>query len=113
MPSVVVFLRDPNPYLSEFQRKPRKTPNDEVDKRERVLNPATAVDQLWAQNHSTTGGGADDLGALKRCPETQHSNFDLEERESLPRFGKSTQCSWKLTVDWLIDRDYLMVAQIN
>ena len=24
---LVVFLRDPSPYLLEFQRKPRKTPN--------------------------------------------------------------------------------------
>ena len=27
MPSVGIFLRDPSPYLSEFRRKPRKTPN--------------------------------------------------------------------------------------
>ena len=27
MPSVGVFLRDPGPYLREFRRKPRKTPN--------------------------------------------------------------------------------------
>ena len=27
MPSVGVFLRDPSPYLRDFQRKPRKTPN--------------------------------------------------------------------------------------
>ena len=27
MPSVGVFLRDRSPYLSEFLRKPRKTPN--------------------------------------------------------------------------------------
>ena len=27
MPSVGVFLRDPNPYLHEFRSKPRKTPN--------------------------------------------------------------------------------------
>ena len=27
MPSVGVFLRDANPYLREFRRKPRKTPN--------------------------------------------------------------------------------------
>ena len=27
MPSVEVFLRDPSPYLREFRRKPRKTPN--------------------------------------------------------------------------------------
>ena len=27
MSSVVVFLRDSSPYLREFQRKPRKTPN--------------------------------------------------------------------------------------
>ena len=27
MSSVGVFLRDPSPYLREFRRKPRKTPN--------------------------------------------------------------------------------------
>ena len=27
LPSVGVFLRDPSPYLREFRRKPRKTPN--------------------------------------------------------------------------------------
>ena len=27
MPSVEVFLKDPSPYLREFWRKPRKTPN--------------------------------------------------------------------------------------
>ena len=27
MPSVGVFLRDPSPYLREFRRKTRKTPN--------------------------------------------------------------------------------------
>ena len=27
MPSVGVFLRDPSPYLREFQSKPHKTPN--------------------------------------------------------------------------------------
>ena len=27
MPSVGVFLRDPSPYLREFRRKSRKTPN--------------------------------------------------------------------------------------
>ena len=27
VPSVGIFLRDPSPYLLEFWRKPRKTPN--------------------------------------------------------------------------------------
>ena len=27
VPSVGVFQRDPSPYLREFRRKPRKTPN--------------------------------------------------------------------------------------
>ena len=38
-----VFLRDPNPYLSEFWWKPRKTPNGYVDKhdREQKMNAAT------------------------------------------------------------------------
>ena len=27
MPSVGILLRDPSPYLREFRRKPRKTPN--------------------------------------------------------------------------------------
>ena len=37
MPSVGVFLRDPNLYLCEFRRKPRKTPNDWVNKRSRDI----------------------------------------------------------------------------
>ena len=36
--SLVVFLRDPSPYLHEFRRKTRKTPNGLVDKRYRELN---------------------------------------------------------------------------
>ena len=43
---VGVFLRDPSPYLSEFWRKPRKTPNDQVDKCDRGLNMAPPVYQF-------------------------------------------------------------------
>ena len=43
MPSVRFFLRDPSPYLPEFRRKPRKTPNGYVDKRDRGLNLAPPV----------------------------------------------------------------------
>ena len=32
VPSVGVFLRDPSPYLSEFRRKPRKSPNGDFDR---------------------------------------------------------------------------------
>ena len=39
LPSLRVFLRDPSPYLREFPRKPRKTPNGQVDKRDRGLTP--------------------------------------------------------------------------
>ena len=45
-PSAGVFLRDPSPYLREFRRKPRKTPNDWVDKRDRELNPTPPVNQF-------------------------------------------------------------------
>ena len=51
-----VFLRDPNPYLREFRRKLRKTPNSYVVKRIRGLNPKPPVYQLRAQNRSVTGG---------------------------------------------------------
>ena len=57
MSSGSVFLRDPNPYLHEFRRKPRKTPNGQVDKRDWELNSVPPVYQLRAQNHSATGGG--------------------------------------------------------
>ena len=56
MPSVKLFLRDPTPYLPEFRRKLRKTPNGWIDKRDRELNPAPSVYQFWGQNRSTTGG---------------------------------------------------------
>ena len=41
-PSVGVFLRDPSPYLREFRRKPRKTPNGLVNKRNRGIEPGTS-----------------------------------------------------------------------
>ena len=31
-----VFLRDPSPYVRKFRSKPQITPNDLVDKRDRV-----------------------------------------------------------------------------
>ena len=40
IPSVGVFLSDPNSYLREFRRKPLKTPNLWVDKCDGKLNPA-------------------------------------------------------------------------
>ena len=42
VPSVLVFLRDNSPYLCEFRRKPWKTPNGKVDKRDQGLNLAPA-----------------------------------------------------------------------
>ena len=39
MPSVTVLLIDPNKYLREFQRKPRKIPNSLVDKFDQESNP--------------------------------------------------------------------------
>ena len=56
MPSVWFILRDPNPFLREFRRKSRKTPNDYVDKRDLESNPAPSVYQFRAQNRSTIGG---------------------------------------------------------
>ena len=46
MPSVGVFLRDTSPYLREFWRKPRKTMNGFVDKRDRELNSVPLVYQF-------------------------------------------------------------------
>ena len=47
MPSMGVFLRDPNPYLRKFRRKPRKTPNGyKVDKRDRESNSPPPVYQF-------------------------------------------------------------------
>ena len=40
MPSMGVFLRDPSPHLCKFWRKPLKTSNGLVDKRDRGLNLA-------------------------------------------------------------------------
>ena len=44
-----VFLRDPNPYLREFRRKPHKTPNDKVYKLNRELNPSTRFERRATQ----------------------------------------------------------------
>ena len=41
-----VFLSDPSPYLGEFRRKQRKTPNGLFDKRDRGLNLAPPVFQF-------------------------------------------------------------------
>ena len=49
MPSLGVFLRDPNPYLREIWRKTRKTPNGQADKRDRELNHAPALPVLSAE----------------------------------------------------------------
>ena len=46
VPSKEIFLRNPNPYLSEFRRKPRKTSNNFVDKRDCGLNLASPIYQL-------------------------------------------------------------------
>ena len=55
VPSLGVFLSNPSPYLREFGRKPWKTPNGLVNKRDRGLILAPPVHKLWAQNRSTTG----------------------------------------------------------
>ena len=52
MPSAGVILRDLSPYLSQFQRKPRKTPNG-FDKRNRVLNPEPLVYQFESRTSWT------------------------------------------------------------
>ena len=41
-----VFLTDPSPYLHEFRRKQRKTPNGQVDKLDQILNLAPPVFQF-------------------------------------------------------------------
>lgn len=49
MPSVGVFLSDPNLFLrmlSKLRRKPRKTPNDQVDERDMGSNWSTAGSRL-------------------------------------------------------------------
>ena len=54
MPSLEVVLRDPNLYLPEYRRKPRKTLNGYVDKRDQKLNPRPSSTNL-SLNHSATG----------------------------------------------------------
>ena len=46
VPSVGVFLRSSSPYLLEFWRKPRKTPNGYFDRLDRELNLVSPVYQL-------------------------------------------------------------------
>ena len=53
--SVGDFLRDPSPYLREFQRKPLRTPNGQVDMRDRDLTwylPSSSFEHF----HSPTSG---------------------------------------------------------
>ena len=61
MPSVGVFLGDPSPYLSEFWRKRRKTPNGYTDKRDRGLNLTPPV-LSFERHHSATGGANFQIG---------------------------------------------------
>ena len=58
MCSVGVFLRDPNQYLREFRRKPRKIPNGKVDKRDRESIPVPPGYQFWVHNRYATDGTA-------------------------------------------------------
>ena len=55
--SVGVFLRDPNPYLREFRRKPRKTPDSQVDKRDRGLNPWHLSSSHFEKRYHTATSG--------------------------------------------------------
>ena len=48
-----IFLWDPSPYLFEFPRKPWKTLNGQVDKRDRGMNLASPVYQFLSGD---TGG---------------------------------------------------------
>ena len=66
VPSVGVFLRHPSLYLREFRRKPRKTPNGLVDKRDQGLNLAPPVFQFW--------------GALKRVIVTTRDTTNISSK---------------------------------
>ena len=59
LPSVGVFLRDPSPYLRKFRRKPWKTFNGYVNKRDWLLNLALPIYQFRAQKCPATGGVKD------------------------------------------------------
>ena len=52
---MVVFLKDPIPYLREFREKPRETLNGYVDIRGRRSNPAPLTYQFWQYNLSAIG----------------------------------------------------------
>ena len=56
MHSLGVVLRDPSPHLREFWRKPRKTQNGYIHKRDRELISLLPLYPLRAQNRSATGG---------------------------------------------------------
>ena len=59
-----VFLRDPSPYLREFRRKPRKTPNGQVDKRDRGMNLAPPIYQILSEATGGVKDGQFDIHAL-------------------------------------------------
>ena len=68
MPSLRVFLRDPSPYLREFRRKSRKTPNGLVDKPiDQGLNLALPVFQFRALPLRHWWSGLQVLDQLSAC----------------------------------------------
>ena len=64
MPYVGFLLSDPSPYLREFQRKPRKTLKDYVDKRDRGMSLAPLVYQFLNAATSGAKDGQLDIHAL-------------------------------------------------
>ena len=54
IPFLVVFLKDPRPYLREFRRKPRETPIGQVNMRDQDIKLDTFVYQFSEQNLSAT-----------------------------------------------------------
>ena len=74
--SVGVFLRDPSPYLREFQWKTGKTANGLVNKRYRELNPIPSVYYFYRLPEPLgQWWGRWDLSSFKICPASTHPHF--------------------------------------
>ena len=73
------FLRDPNPYLRKFRRKPRKTPNGQVDQHDLGMNLAPPVYQLLSAATAGAQDGQLDINALPGIRTRDNHFLDLSQ----------------------------------
>ena len=82
-----VFPRDSSPYLREFRRKPLKTLNGKVDKRDRGLN-LHMQSTSFERYRSATGGAyfsGEGVVLEKKVPRHGREHFDFCFPETIMR----------------------------